>query len=181
MAGGSMAGRVWLPFLWAGLIVALDRVTKVLIEQKVALWDTIPVIPGILNIVYTRNRGAAFGLLNDAPELLRKVLLIGVSLVILAYIVRMLWTQSESRVALTLVLGGAVGNLYDRIVYGSVTDFIQVFLGSYEWPSFNVADSAICLGAGLLALEIFRPRAGAVQTVTAPVGKAKGENVSEAH
>ncbi len=176
MPGGSTAGRVWVPFVGAGVIVALDRVTKVLIEQKVALWDTIPVIPGILNIVYTRNRGAAFGLLNDAPELLRKVLLIGVSLVILAYIVRMLWTQSESRVALTLVLGGAVGNLYDRIAYGSVTDFIQVFLGSYEWPSFNVADSAICIGAGLLALEIFRPRA-----LTPDVGKTKGENVSEAH
>ncbi|MCX6597869.1 MAG: signal peptidase II [Acidobacteria bacterium] len=173
---GPAAGPVWSPFLWAGLIVALDRVTKVLIEQKVALWDTIPVIPGILNIVYTRNRGAAFGLLNDAPELLRKVLLIGVSLVILGFIVRMLLTQSESRLALTLVLGGAVGNLYDRIVYGSVTDFIQVFLGSYEWPSFNVADSAICIGAGLLALEIFRPRA-----LTPEVGNAKGENVSEAH
>lgn len=78
--------------------------------------------------------------------------------------------------ALTLVLGGAVGNLYDRIVYGSVTDFIQVFLGSYEWPSFNVADSAICIGAGLLALEIFRPGG-----VTKEAGKAKGANVSEAH
>ena len=174
MSGAGAASGRWFPLAGAGLIVALDRITKVVIEQKVALWDTIPVIPGILNIVYTRNRGAAFGLLNDAPEYLRKFLLIGVSLVILGYIVRMLWTQAASRAALTLVLGGAVGNLYDRIVYGSVTDFIQVFLGSYEWPSFNVADSAICIGAGLLALEIFRP--GAVMKET-----GKGENVSEAH
>lgn len=176
MPGGTAAGRVWSPFVGAGVIVALDRVTKVLIEHQVALWDTIPVIPGVLNIVYTRNRGAAFGMLNEAPELLRKVLLIGVSLVILGFIVRMLLTQSQSRLALTLVLGGAVGNLYDRIVCGSVTDFIQVFIGSYEWPSFNVADSAICIGASLLALEIFRP-----QAVTPEAGKAKGENVSEAH
>jgi signal peptidase II len=104
--------------------------------------------------------------LSDAPDGLREFLLIGVSLAVMGLIIWMLiqavrgatpstgWT----RIALGLVLGGAAGNLYDRIVSGSVTDFIQVFIGSYEWPSFNVADSAITVGAVLLGLDMLRSR-----------------------
>jgi signal peptidase II len=155
-----------LPFLLATCVFLLDRVTKMAIESRVSMWETIVLIPGVLNIVYTRNRGAAFGILSDAPDGLREFLLIGVSLAVMGLIIWMLiqavrgatpstgWT----RIALGLVLGGAAGNLYDRIVSGSVTDFIQVFIGSYEWPSFNVADSAITVGAVLLGLDMLRSR-----------------------
>lgn len=122
------------------------------------MWDTHPVIPGVFNIVYTRNPGAAFGLLKDAPEFVRTIVLIGISTVILGVIAWMLWKESTGRWPLALIFGGAAGNLYDRLVYGSVTDFIQVFIGSYEWPSFNIADSAITIGAVLLALDMLKTR-----------------------
>lgn len=146
-------------------ILALDRATKIWIERNVGLWDTLPVIPDVFNIVHTKNRGAAFGFLNDAPSGWRMLFLVVVSVVILGVIGQMLWQATREkatpvlRLALALVFGGAVGNLYDRALAGQVTDFLQVFLGSYEWPSFNVADSAICCGAVLLALDMMRPAA----------------------
>jgi signal peptidase II len=150
--------------LIAGFIFALDRWTKWLVESKVGYWDTYPVIPDVFNIVHTRNRGAAFGMLNTAPETVRVLVLVVASLGVLAMICWMLWQATRAgqlaslvqRTALALVLGGAAGNLYDRILKGAVTDFLQVFLGSYEWPSFNVADSAICVGACLMALDLFQ-------------------------
>ena len=143
-------------------VFILDRVTKLLIEAKVSVYDSITVIPGVFNIVYTRNRGAAFGILQNAPESIRLLVLVGIALCVLALIVWMLWQATRdsasstlaNRLALSLVLGGAIGNLYDRILQGSVTDFLQVFLGSYEWPSFNVADSAISIGAALMAIDL---------------------------
>lgn len=148
--------------LTAGLVFIADRATKLLIEAKIGYWDTVEVIPGIFNIVHTRNRGAAFGILQTAPEWLRLTVLVGLSLIILGVIVWMLWQATRPgkpgpallRWALALVMGGATGNLYDRALRGAVTDFLQVFLGSYEWPSFNVADSAICVGAVLMALDL---------------------------
>jgi signal peptidase II len=150
-----------LPFAGAALVVAADRASKIAVERSLSMWDSVPIIPGVVNLVYTRNRGAAFGLFNDWPDPWRSLLLIGVSGVILFFIARMLIVDGNSRWPLSLVLGGAIGNLYDRIMFGSVTDFIQVFLGSYEWPSFNVADSAISAGAVLLAVDVLRPKARA--------------------
>lgn len=140
----------------AALIVALDRVTKLAIERTMSVWDSHAVIPGIFNIVHTRNRGAAFGLLHEAPEWVRSTLLAGVALAIVAGIVWMIWKDSGDRVPLSLILGGAIGNLYDRIASGAVTDFLQVFIGSYEWPSFNAADSAITIGAIWIGLGMLR-------------------------
>lgn len=152
----------WQAILIALAVFGFDRATKLLIEARISVYDTVPVIPGIFNLVYTRNRGAAFGILQSAPESIRLLLLVGLALGILAMIAWMLWQATRlaapgsaiNRVALSLVMGGAIGNLYDRIVHGSVTDFLQVFLGSYEWPSFNVADSAIFCGAALMAIDI---------------------------
>jgi len=151
----------------AAAVVLLDRITKMWIEAKVSVYDTLVVIPDVFNIVHTRNRGAAFGILSTAPESIRLTVLVGFALAILAMIGWMLWQATRpqtlgswsNRLALTLVMAGAIGNLYDRILAGSVTDFLQVFIGSYEWPSFNVADSSICVGAVLMAYDlIFQSR-----------------------
>jgi signal peptidase II len=143
-------------------VFLLDRATKMWIEAKVSVYDSIVVIPDVFNIVYTRNRGAAFGMLSTAPESIRLTVLVGFALLILGLICWMLWqatrtgelTTPINRLALSLILGGAAGNLWDRIVRGSVTDFLQVFLGSYEWPSFNVADMGISIGATLMAIDL---------------------------
>lgn len=147
-------------------VVVLDRITKRWIEANVGPLDVRPVIDGVFNIVHTKNRGAAFGMFNDSPSEVRTMLLVVVSLGILGLILHMLWqatgTASSGRAvtrwALALVCGGAIGNLWDRVMSGMVTDFLQVFIGSYEWPSFNVADSAISVGAVLLAIEILFER-----------------------
>lgn len=142
-------------------VVALDRVSKLAILAQVSPWETIPVIPGIFNIVHAENPGAAFSMLADAPPLVRGVFLIGVSLLLMAIIGSMLWRLPAKSglflaTALALVFGGAFGNLWDRAFRGTVTDFIQVYIGSYEFPSFNVADSAITVGAVLMALDLLR-------------------------
>ena len=151
-------------YLIALTVFVLDRATKLVIESYVSFYDTIPVIPGVFNIVHSKNRGAAFGILADSDSEWRGFFLIGVSVVVLAFLLVLLWQPSRAGMqhnrmlawGLSLVLGGALGNVYDRVMYGSVTDFLQVFLGSYEWPSFNVADSAIVVGAGLLLIDMWR-------------------------
>lgn len=154
------------PRVWAGIVALvvflLDRGSKLWIQANVGPLDTIAVIPNVFNIVYARNRGAAFGMMSTAPEWARVSVLIGLSLAILGFICWMLWQATRlgqlasltQRWALSLVLGGAIGNLHDRILEGSVTDFLQVFFGSYEYPSFNVADSAIFVGAVLMGYEL---------------------------
>ncbi len=145
----------------------LDRASKIWVAGHLGLYDHVIVIPGIFNIVHTENPGAAFSLFADASPMVRFFVLICASLAMMGVIAQMLWQATVSpasatftqRSALTLVLGGALGNLYDRVLFGRVTDFLQVFLGSYEWPSFNVADSAICVGATLLAIDMLRGKA----------------------
>ena len=147
-------------------LFAADRASKLWIESHLTLYDSLPVIPGIFNIVHTQNPGAAFGLFATASPTVRFLVLIGASLVMMGILGQMLWQATATvsaasawlRLALTLVLGGAIGNLHDRLRFDRVTDFLQVFLGSYEWPSFNVADSAICVGATLLAVDMLRGR-----------------------
>ncbi len=153
-------------FAISGALFLADRASKYWIEQNVSAFDSLPIIPGVFHIVHTQNRGAAFGFLNQSEGPLRSFLLIGVSSVILVYVALQLWRmpkqmwpqETVAAVALALVFGGALGNLFDRIWRGSVTDFLQVFIGSYEWPSFNVADSAITIGAGLLFLALWRAK-----------------------
>lgn len=167
-----MTARRWFPFAIAALVFALDRATKWWIENSVSALDTLVIIPGIFNIVHAQNRGAAFGILSDSHEAWRNLVLVGVSCGVMLYVASLLWQPARAGfgpgrtpvIALSLVLGGALGNLYDRIVRGSVTDFLQVFIGSYEWPSFNVADTAISIGAGLLILTLWRGRHDAVRT-----------------
>lgn len=143
------------------LVVILDRVSKLYIRSSFAPWDVTVVIPGIFNIVHAENPGGAFSMLADAPPIVRLVLLVGVSMVVMAIVGVMLWRLPRNAgwlmsTSLALVFGGALGNLWDRVFRRSVTDFVQVFIGSYEFPAFNVADSAITVGAALLVLELLR-------------------------
>ena len=145
------------------LVVVLDRVSKLYILASFSPWDMTVVIPGVFNIVHAENPGAAFSMLAEAPPLVRSVLLVGVSVVVMAIVGVMLWRLPKNAGAvmptsLALVFGGAFGNLWDRVLRGSVTDFLQVFIGSYEFPAFNVADSAITVGAALLVLDLLRGR-----------------------
>jgi signal peptidase II len=156
-------------FLVAGAVFALDRATKLLIERTVSLYETLPVIPGLFQIVHTRNKGIAFGIFNDGSGESTSVILILFSLVILGFIASLLWQSAGSvdkehwsmRLALALILAGALGNVYDRIMRGSVTDFLDFYWRGTHFPAFNVADSAITVGAGLLLLNLWRPKRAA--------------------
>ncbi len=165
-----MPARIW-SLLIAAVIFVLDRATKVLIERNVSIWDTLQVIPGFFNIVHTKNRGAAFGMFSDGTSELRTFLLIGVSIAVLIFVAVLLLQPSRAgfsgsrttMIGLSLVLGGAVGNIYDRIVSGMVTDFLEFYVGQWHFAAFNVADSAITVGAGLLLLDMWMSRKQAVQ------------------
>lgn len=145
-------------------VVLLDRITKLYIRMRVSPWDVFAVIPGFFNIVHTENPGAAFGVLAESPGQWRSFLLIGVSLVVMGIIGVMLWRTPRMgetallRTGLTLVFGGAAGNVWDRLFRGTVTDFLQFYFGRYEFPSFNAADTAISIGAGLLLIDLWRTR-----------------------
>lgn len=145
-------------------VVLLDRITKLYIRAHVTSADIFPVIPGFFNIVHTENPGAAFGFLAGLDVAWRGYLLIAISLVVLSIIASLLFRGASNpmvlQTGLALVFGGALGNLIDRITRGTVTDFLQFFFGTYEFPSFNAADSAISIGAGLLLVDLWRNRAG---------------------
>ena len=165
-----MTSRIW-SLLIAALVFVLDRATKVLIERNVSIWDTHQVIPGFFNIVHTKNRGAAFGMFSNGNSELRTFLLIGVSVAVLIFVAVLLLQPSRAgfsgsrttMIGLSLVLGGAIGNIYDRIVSGMVTDFLEFYVGQWHFAAFNVADSAITVGAGLLLLDMWMSRKQAVQ------------------
>ncbi|HEV8413425.1 MAG TPA: signal peptidase II [Bryobacteraceae bacterium] len=150
----------------AAAVVVVDRITKMYIRSEYTSWDVTPVIGGFFNIVHTENPGAAFGILADSPSAWSSMLLVGVSLIVMAVIGVMLWRPRPNAmqspglvsVGLALVFGGAVGNVWDRLFSGTVTDFLQVFFGSYEFPSFNAADSAITVGAALLLIDLWLTR-----------------------
>jgi signal peptidase II len=145
-------------FLIALFVVVLDRVSKWTIAHRLTLHDSIPVIPGFFRITHTENRGAAFGLFAESPSEWKVALLIVFSVVALLIVSSLLWKNSHSLnttgIGLALILGGAIGNLWDRLVSGHVVDFLLFYIGSYQWPVFNFADSAIVVGAGLLVFEI---------------------------
>ena len=153
-------------FTLAALVVALDRASKLLVEQYVSLWDTYVVIPHCFNIVHSENRGAVFGMFSDSSGEWRTLLLVGFSSLVTVFVASLLWQVSRRgsnetrtlRIALALVLGGALGNMYDRLAAGTVTDFLDFYLASYHWHTFNLADSAITVGAGLLLADMWRSR-----------------------
>ncbi len=152
--------RPWL-LLIAAVVIALDRWSKIWITNHVLRGAFVPVIPHVFRISHVYNTGAAFSLFAESlsPAVVRNVL-IGFSAVAVVVVLGMIWRlggrMSATGVALALILGGAIGNLYDRVHFSYVVDFLEVTIVHYHWPDFNVADSAIVVGACLLLLEIFR-------------------------
>ncbi len=147
-----------LPLLLiAAALFGLDRWSKRAIESSMDLYSSKEIIPGFFDLVHTRNTGIAFSLFADAGPAVKDWILPIVSVLAVGLIVTMLWKSEpgvgRSSVALTLILAGAAGNLYDRVMYGFVVDFLDVYVGSWHWPAFNVADSCITAGAALLLLD----------------------------
>jgi signal peptidase II len=147
--------------LISALVILADRLTKNAIVHRIRPGYSIPVIPGVFRLSHVLNTGAAFSLMENLPPNGVRLGLIGFSIVAAIIVFAMLWragrTISLTSVALALILGGALGNLYDRIRFHHVVDFLAVRVYHYNWPDFNVADSCIVIGACLLLLEIFRP------------------------
>jgi signal peptidase II len=149
--------------LVAVLVFALDQFAKWIVIQKIPLNESINVIDGFFRLSHVQNPGAAFGLFADSHSSLRIVFLVLFSVFAMGVVGWLLWrsshTLSTTGFALALILGGALGNLWDRLIDGYVVDFLAFYFGSYHWPDFNVADSAIVIGAILLVAEILFAKA----------------------
>ena len=158
----KLQGRLPYVLLVAATLIA-DRWTKVLIRGRFDLNESISVIDGFFNITYVRNTGVAFGFFSSIGSPAKSVLLslftAFAAVVVITYSFRSPARNRLLQVALSLILGGALGNLYDRLAYRYVVDFLELYAGSYHWPSFNVADAAISTGVVLLAIEIIRNEA----------------------
>ena len=145
-------------FVLAFLVFLADCWTKRLVAARIALYAHIQIIPGFFRITHTENTGAAFSLFADSPLRWKTPLLIGFSLVAMVIVASLLWKQARALtitgIALSLILGGAFGNLWDRVASGRVVDFLLFYVKQYQWPVFNVADSCVVVGASLLIFEI---------------------------
>ncbi len=155
----SLSGRrleLWL----AIAVVLLDQLTKAMVRVSVPLYGSIQVVPGLLNLTNVRNTGAAFGILNavDFPFKATLIAFIATAalLGVAVYAASLAPHQRAARVGLSLILGGAAGNLLDRVVHGSVIDFVDVYWQHYHFWAFNVADSAITIGVAVLILDMLR-------------------------
>jgi len=147
-------------YFWVGslvsMILVLDQVTKYLVEKRVRMYEQITIIPGFFNLTRVHNKGAAFGILSQASDIWRSLFFITVASLAVVIISILIYKARERLLvfALSLIAAGAAGNLIDRVRYGEVVDFIQWYVKSWYWPSFNVADSAISVGVVLLAIDM---------------------------
>jgi len=145
---------------WLAAIVVLDQLTKLSVHLSMALYQSTPIIDGVFNLTYVRNTGAAFGIFAGSAEIFRRPFLILVSILASGFIVSLLRRLPDGErglvIALTFVLGGAIGNLIDRIFYGEVIDFFDVYWRNYHWPAFNVADSFITIGVAIALLCLYK-------------------------
>ncbi|MBZ5525995.1 MAG: signal peptidase II [Acidobacteriia bacterium] len=143
--------------LISALVVFLDALTKWLVRSRIAFDENIAVIPGFFNLTHLQNTGAAFSMFADGGRR-TTIGLILFSCLAIAVIVYLLWRSggglNATTIALALIAGGAMGNLWERALRGGVTDFLDLYVGPQHWPPFNVADSAICVGAAVLLVTI---------------------------
>lgn len=144
-----MKKRYIVPFIF--IVVVFDQITKYLASALISPLQTVKILP-FLNLVNVRNTGSAFGMFRS----LGNEIFIIISLAAIAVIVLLLVKEQDDRLGLSLVLSGAAGNLIDRIFFGSVMDFIDFFVSRFHWPAFNIADSAITIGIGLILIKILR-------------------------
>jgi signal peptidase II len=167
----AIASRDRRPILLliTALVILADRLTKNAIIHRIRPGYSIPIIPGIFRLSHVLNTGAAFSLMENWPPNAVRLGLIGFSIFAAIVVLVLLWRTGRAltltSVALALILGGALGNLYDRIRFHHVVDFLAVKIYHYNWPDFNVADSCIVIGACLLLLEIFRPEHAPTETL----------------
>lgn len=172
--------RVW--HLAAALaVVAADRVSKGLVQEHIAPYRSIPIVPGLFDLTYVENPGGVFGIFKGLDEGLRAILFTAVPAVAIALIA--IYSRSVpaahrlTQYSLALILGGAIGNLSDRLWLGYVVDFLDFYWRSHHWPAFNVADSAICVGVGLLMLEAaLAPRPDPEAQVPPPAVEPSGRD-----
>ena len=157
--------EIWLPIV----IVALDQLTKAIVRSRVPLSASVEVVSGFMNITHVRNTGAAFGLFNAADFPLKTVVIAVIALAAIVWVgvyaaglPRHHWL---ARLGLALIMGGAAGNLLDRVLIGSVVDFVDVYWRTYHFWAFNVADSAISVGVAIMILDMLGVRAHASNTV----------------
>ncbi len=138
---------------WLVVVVVFDQCSKLIVDRSMPLHHTIPIIDGLFNLTYVRNTGAAFGIFAGSHQAFRLPFLIGVSVLAIGFILVMLMRLRASATglitALALILGGAIGNLIDRLAYGEVIDFLDVYWSEHHWPAFNVADSCITIGVAI--------------------------------
>jgi len=146
----------------SAIVLFLDQATKLWVDASMKLYQTIE-LNSFFQLTYLRNTGAAFSFLSDAGGWQRWFfvgLALVVSVVIAVWVARLPANDKWMAISLTLILGGALGNVIDRILYGYVIDFIDVFYGDWHWPAFNVADSAICIGVVMMLCDSFRKETG---------------------
>jgi len=146
--------EIWLPIV----IVALDQLTKAVVREALPLHTSVTVIPGFIDFTHVRNTGAAFGILNAADFRFKSAVIVVIAVSALVgvglYSAGLARDQLLARIGLALIIGGAAGNLIDRVFVGSVVDFVDVYWRSYHFWAFNVADSAITVGAGIMILDM---------------------------
>jgi signal peptidase II len=157
---GYLKNKYIILFVTVAVVILFDFITKAYISSTMSLHESFVVIGGFLNITYVRNPGAAFSFLADAPAVFRSIFFMSVTVLaivlVLYYIAKSKIEEQLMIFSLSLILAGAVGNLIDRVRFGEVVDFIDVYIRSYHWPAFNVADSAITVGAVVMILQLTR-------------------------
>jgi len=146
-----------LSYLVSAIILVLDRITKIAAEENLVLNHAIPMVK-FFNLTLVYNKGAAFGMFGGLPDDLRRFILVVVSIVallVVGYVIVREFSSTDkwAMSALGLILGGAIGNIYDRMLYDYVIDFLDFYAGRYHWPAFNIADSAICIGVFILIMR----------------------------
>ncbi|MFO7878223.1 MAG: signal peptidase II [Desulfovermiculus sp.] len=145
--------------LAAGIILA-DQVTKALVRAYLPFMGVQSIVPGFMNLVHVQNRGAAFGFLSQNQGLWQPLFFIVITIAAIAIIFSLMYSGHRRdkifQFSLGAILGGAIGNLIDRVLYGQVTDFIDLYIGHLHWPAFNVSDMAITTGALLLLIAVYR-------------------------
>lgn len=150
--------NISIAFGIALLIVAADQITKYLVTVWIPLHSVSEVVPGFVNLVHVRNPGAAFGIFSDSQSILTRWFFVCISIAAVTIIGWLILTDEDTDSYLlmgyALFVGGALGNLIDRIRFGAVIDFLELYVNSFHWPAFNVADSALCAGTALFFIHV---------------------------